>query len=915
MFVSTQSDDSPYPSRNPRLAAAILSAVVLCCWAEPASAQDIDNLPQKDEVAVTWQTGGEIACAHVPQDLDYVVLNRWGVTATDPAPLSWGDPSTLTWGFISDGITIPANTCDEEAASPSNLIAFMDGIYGAGPGGNDLTLRPWFPLFEQVFNAWGDLNGVQYIYEPIDDGAPFPGSAGVLGARADLRIGGHYIDGEAGSNILACNYYPNNGDMIIDTGNPVFYGNASGNSLRLRNVLSHEHGHGMGTRHSCPGDGTKLMEPYINLGFDGPQYDDILAANLQYGDPLEFPASADDLQAGAMQLGYIGAAFGGSFIETRSIDNNADVDWHSFIAPAGVELTIIVDPDLPLVDETYLAGAQNLDGTCQAGSPFDGTRQSDLGFDLYAPSGLLLASVDEQQFGSEAILAFPLLDESGIYSFKVYGADNAAQRYSLYAGFSCLPDSWEPDDNDWTLATGLISGSSQDHSICPADDQDWFSFYLAEPSGITIDAPVLGGEPAWIFLLDEFQNGIEVGTTEIDRVCGVDELPPGSYLVQVTEDTGLATIEGYTITLDITSCITDFELAVVTAGAGSGVVTSAPAGIDCGVDCSEMFPRDAPVVLTATPDVGSEFAGWTGDADCLDGQVEMASNLSCTATFDPATADLQVSTTDGVTAATPGLSVVYTIVAANIGPSSASSVSVTDTFPAELSCSWTSVPSGGATGNGGGSGPINETLDLPTGASVTYTATCDIDPAATGTLSNTATIASALHDPNLVNNTATDDDTLLVPEADLSITKNDGVCGANPGDTLTYVIGVANAGPSNVTAALVEDDFPTELVGCSWTAGFTGGASGVGSGGGDILESFDLPIGSSVNLTSICTVDPTSSFERLVNTATVTQPAGTVDPDTANNAATDADVGPLAIFGGCFESGGTTSWSLTVGGV
>ncbi len=69
-------------------------------------------------------------------------------------------------------------------------------------------------------------------------------------------------------------------------------------------------------------------------------------------------------------------------------------------------------------------------------------------------------------------------------------------------------------------------------------------------------------------------------------------------------------------------------LAVATAtvraakmGNGVGAVTSSPAGIDCGADCSEAFGYDTPVTLTATAASGSVFNGWrggycTGTATC-----------------------------------------------------------------------------------------------------------------------------------------------------------------------------------------------------------------------------------------------------------------------------------------------------------
>lgn len=53
-------------------------------------------------------------------------------------------------------------------------------------------------------------------------------------------------------------------------------------------------------------------------------------------------------------------------------------------------------------------------------------------------------------------------------------------------------------------------------------------------------------------------------------------------------------------------------LTVILDGDGSGEVVSSPPGIDCGTDCSEAYPEGEQVTLTATPDAGSSFAGWSG---------------------------------------------------------------------------------------------------------------------------------------------------------------------------------------------------------------------------------------------------------------------------------------------------------------
>src|SRR6185503_6659429 len=55
-----------------------------------------------------------------------------------------------------------------------------------------------------------------------------------------------------------------------------------------------------------------------------------------------------------------------------------------------------------------------------------------------------------------------------------------------------------------------------------------------------------------------------------------------------------------------------------------------------------------------------------------------------------ASSDLSITKTDGVTTATPGGTVTYTITASNAGFSD-TTATVADTFPASLPCTWTCV--------------------------------------------------------------------------------------------------------------------------------------------------------------------------------------------------------------------------------
>ncbi|HYL06514.1 MAG TPA: DUF11 domain-containing protein, partial [Thermoanaerobaculia bacterium] len=176
-------------------------------------------------------------------------------------------------------------------------------------------------------------------------------------------------------------------------------------------------------------------------------------------------------------------------------------------------------------------------------------------------------------------------------------------------------------------------------------------------------------------------------------------------------------------------------------------------------------------------------------------------------------------------------------------------------------------------------------VNLPGSASVTYTATCSISPSATGTLSNTATVTFA-GDPNPANDSATDTDTLS-PQADLAITKTDGVTTALAGGAVTYTITASNAGPSDAPGATVTDTFPGTLT-CTWTCGGAGGGTCTASGSGNIADTVNLPVGGSVTYTASCTIDPAATGT-LSNTATVAAPGGVTDPTPGNNSATDTD--------------------------
>ncbi len=76
--------------------------------------------------------------------------------------------------------------------------------------------------------------------------------------------------------------------------------------------------------------------------------------------------------------------------------------------------------------------------------------------------------------------------------------------------------------------------------------------------------------------------------------------------VVITEDiTITATFDSVQVPLQKT-------LTVQPVGSGTGIVTDSLGGINCGSDCTELYNIGTEVVLSASPDSGSEFEGWSG---------------------------------------------------------------------------------------------------------------------------------------------------------------------------------------------------------------------------------------------------------------------------------------------------------------
>ncbi|GHG22939.1 hypothetical protein GCM10017784_13340 [Deinococcus indicus] len=131
----------------------------------------------------------------------------------------------------------------------------------------------------------------------------------------------------------------------------------------------------------------------------------------------------------------------------------------------------------------------------------------------------------------------------------------------------------------------------------------------------------------------------------------------------------------------------------------------------------------------------------------------------------------------------------------------------------------------------------------------------------------------------------------ITPAADLSVTKTDGVTSVNANTPTSYTIRVTNNGPSSVTGAVLRDPAVSGLTVLNLTCSGTPGqcTSGTTPTTAQLQAGYALPTlnsGQFYELTLTTNVTATGSVS---NVATITAPAGTVDPTPGNDSATDTN--------------------------
>ena len=166
---------------------------------------------------------------------------------------------------------------------------------------------------------------------------------------------------------------------------------------------------------------------------------------------------------------------------------------------------------------------------------------------------------------------------------------------------------------------GVLTAVAEGSTFVTARNQEASSFIV---TNLTRNSYALGVSKTGAGTVTSTPAGIDCGAT-----CAATFKEGTSVTLTATPASGstfagwsgaCAGTGGCTVTLDAAKSVTaNFNsppaaLTVTKAGTGTGVVTSDPAGINCGATCSATFAADTNVTLAATPASDSTFGGWSG---------------------------------------------------------------------------------------------------------------------------------------------------------------------------------------------------------------------------------------------------------------------------------------------------------------
>jgi uncharacterized repeat protein (TIGR01451 family) len=319
--------------------------------------------------------------------------------------------------------------------------------------------------------------------------------------------------------------------------------------------------------------------------------------------------------------------------------------------------------------------------------------------------------------------------------------------------------------------------SFSDILVAGPGDQDGVDVFVRDrQDGVTAGVSTSGDTGTFegqCFLSSISSNGRFVGFTANDAFDGDDN---GFFADAVVFDRELLTTTivsrnsaGVQADNDSeTPFVSDDGHTVVFSSRGSNLVAND------GNDAYDVFRRvNGAVERIAADDNATGFhaigSGMTPDgavaslitgADLVAGDVNFAFDVYV---FDARTAaDLRVTNNDSPDPVTARANLTYTVTVENLGPGTATGVTLTDPLPADASFVSAAASQGSCTRTGSGKSDGLLTCNVGSiNAFASVSVIIVVSPARAGTLTNTATASAGTPDPNSGNNSATATTTVL----------------------------------------------------------------------------------------------------------------------------------------------------------
>ncbi len=275
-------------------------------------------------------------------------------------------------------------------------------------------------------------------------------------------------------------------------------------------------------------------------------------------------------------------------------------------------------------------------------------------------------------------------------------------------------------------------------------------------------------------------------------------------------------------------------------------------------------------------------------------------NSAAVTVYVGSSADLSVTNTPSPVPVQAGYTITYTQVVSNAGPSAASSVTLTNTLPANTTAVSLTGPAGWtctlATRT-----CTNASLAASSPSTITYVVSVNAGTAAGTTINETATVSSTVSDPNTGNNTAVAADVVATAtQADLIATNSASPTSVAAGSNVTYTQTVTNNGPAAATGANFTEITPpnTNFQSITIPAGWTCPTLPTVGGTGTIIcndgSSLGVGSGSAASFTVVLQVNsgtPSGTNITNIDTATATNIVPGITTNTASATVTVASAG------------------------